>query len=137
MCSRPASRFDFAQGPEPVEGHRVRYFGWLHPAAKRERAVRGRPDLGGGATRKPCYTQRLNQLRMSWRARLPPSRAIAARREPRPPGACDAQGFATRCIAVVMIVRPKAEAPPPWHLRCPHCERFTLVAVASLARAPP
>jgi hypothetical protein len=35
-------------------------------------------------------------------------------------------------------------APPPeagrWHLRCPHCERFSLVRVGSLprqARAPP
>ena len=34
MCRRRDGRFDFAQGPEPVEGHRVRYFGWLHPSAK-------------------------------------------------------------------------------------------------------
>ena len=38
------------------------------------------------------------------------------------------------------IVVTAAEPPPQWHLRCPHCEGFTLVCVGTLprqARAPP
>ena len=31
-----------------------------------------------------------------------------------------------------IVVREKPEPPPRWHLRCPHCERFTLVVVAKL-----
>ena len=40
-------------------------------------------------------------------------------------------------LAVVIVVRPKVEPPPPWHLQCPHCGAFTLVRIGSLARAPP
>ena len=39
----------------------------------------------------------------------------------------------------IVVAAPPPEA-PQWHLRCPHCERFTLVRVGSLprqARAPP
>jgi hypothetical protein len=61
----------------------VRTFGWLHPAAKRRRAI------------------------------------------------------VETLLAVVIVVRPKADAPPPWHLRCPHCGGFTLVCVGKLPRGPP
>lgn len=40
---------------------------------------------------------------------------------------------------IVVAAAPPPEA-PRWHLRCPHCERFTLVRVGALsrqARAPP
>ena len=69
----------------PPGQHRVRYFGWMHPAAKKRRLI------------------------------------------------------VETLLAVVIVVRPKSNLPPPWHLRCPHCERFTLVLVARLmpARAPP
>jgi hypothetical protein len=40
-------------------------------------------------------------------------------------------------LAVVLVVRAKTDEPPPCHLRCPHCERFTLVRIGRLARAPP
>ena len=84
-CTLSAEEFmrRYLQHVLPPGQHRVRYFGWLHPAAKRKRAI------------------------------------------------------VETLLAVVIIVRPKTEPPPPWHLRCPHCEQFTLVWVASLARAPP
>jgi hypothetical protein len=68
----------------PPGQHRIRYFGWLHPAAKQRRLI------------------------------------------------------VETLLAVVLVVRAKV-SPPPWHLRCPHCERFTLVVVGRLlpARAPP
>lgn len=65
----------------PLPGqHRVRYFGWMHPAARR-------------------------RLR----------------------------------IVETLLAKPiVVTAPPPeatqWHLRCPHCERFSLVRVGSLPR---
>ena len=40
-------------------------------------------------------------------------------------------------LAVVIIVRPKVAASPPWHLRCPHCAGFTLVRVGRLPHGPP
>ena len=40
-------------------------------------------------------------------------------------------------LAVVLVVRPKVDAPPPWHLRCPHCGGFTLVGVGTIPRSPP
>ena len=40
-------------------------------------------------------------------------------------------------LDVVIVVRPKVAAPPPWHLQCPHCHQFTLVFKQELARAPP
>ena len=67
----------------PPGQHRVRYFGWLHPAAKLRRAI------------------------------------------------------VETLLAVVIVVRSKVDAPPPWHLRCPHCEQFTLVRVGRLPRGPP
>ena len=77
----------------PPGQHRVRYFGWMHPAAKKRRLI------------------------------------------------------VETLLAVVIVVRPKVAAPPPWHLRCPHCECFALVIIARLrpprstgsgpARAPP
>ena len=52
---------------------------------------------------------------------------------------------ARRMVVETLLAKPMvvtaAEPPPPqWHLRCPHCERFTLVCVGTLpkhARAPP
>lgn len=63
--------------------HRVRYFGWMHPAATRRRAI------------------------------------------------------VETLLEAVIVVRPKEDPPPPWHLRCPHCERFALVLVGTLPRGPP
>jgi hypothetical protein len=62
----------------------VRYFGWLHPAAKRRRLI------------------------------------------------------VDTLLRAPIVVRPALPI-PPWHLCCPHCQRFTLVLVARLmpARAPP
>jgi len=67
----------------PPGQHRVRYFGWMHPAAKNRRL-------------------KVETL-----------------------------------LAVLIVVRAKVDEPPPWHLRCPHCEAFALVIVARMPRAPP
>jgi hypothetical protein len=67
----------------PPGQHRVRYFGWMHPAARARR-------------------MKVETL-----------------------------------LAVVIVVRAKADTPPPWHLCCPHCHAFTLVRIGRLARAPP
>ena len=40
-------------------------------------------------------------------------------------------------LAVPIVVRSRAPLPPPWHLRCPHCEAFSLVCVGNLPRGPP
>ncbi len=65
--------------------HRVRYFGWMHPSAKRRRLI------------------------------------------------------VETLLAVVIVVRTKMDIPPAWHLRCRHCEQFTLVRIGNIerARAPP
>ncbi len=73
----------YLQHVPPPGQHRVRYFGWLHPAARRRRVI------------------------------------------------------VETLLAVVIVVRPKVEAPPAWHLRCPRCETFTLVWVRRLPRGPP
>ena len=69
----------------PAGQHRVRYFGWMHPAARRRRLI------------------------------------------------------VETLLSAVIVVRPRSELPPPWHLRCPHCNRFALYVVARRmpARAPP
>jgi len=38
-----------------------------------------------------------------------------------------------------IVVRDRTSPPPPWHLRCPQCQRFSLFVVGRLlpARAPP
>ena len=86
-CTLTADEFlrRYLQHVLPPGLHRVRYFGWMHPAAKRRRSI------------------------------------------------------VETLLAVVIVVRPKLDAPPPWHLRCPHCERFTLVCIGTIARsrAPP
>lgn len=71
--------------PSPGQ-HRVRYFGWLHPSAKRRRMK-----------------------------------------------------VETLLAKPILVAAPPPES-VQWHLRCPHCERFSLVRVGSLprqARAPP
>lgn len=40
-------------------------------------------------------------------------------------------------LAVPIVVRSRDPLPPPWHLRCPHCEAFSLVCVGNLPRGPP
>lgn len=89
LCTLEAAEFlrRYLQHVPPAGQHRVRYFGWMHPAAKRRRM------LVETLLQKPIVV---------------------------------------------------AAAPPPeatrWHLRCPHCERFTLVRVGAQprqARAPP
>ena len=84
-CTLAADEFmrRYLQHVLPPGQHRVRYFGWLHPAAKARLAV------------------------------------------------------VETLLAVVIVVRPKVAAPPPWHLRCPHCAAFTLVRVGRLPRGPP
>lgn len=84
-CTLSATEFmrRYLQHVLPPGQHRLRYFGWLHPAARAHRAV------------------------------------------------------VETLLAVVIVVRSKVDAPPPWHLRCPHCERFTLVLVGRLPRGPP
>lgn len=86
-CTLSAAEFmrRYLQHVLPPGQHRVRYFGWMHPAAKRRRAA------------------------------------------------------VETLLAVPIVVKTKAEA-PQWHLRCPHCERFSLVRFGTLprqARAPP
>ena len=84
-CTLDADEFlrRYLQHVPPPGQHRVRYFGWMHPAAKKRRLI------------------------------------------------------VETLLAVVIVVRPKVEAPPPWHLRCPHCGAFALVWVERIARAPP
>jgi hypothetical protein len=84
-CTLGAEEFmrRYLQHVLPPGQHRVRYFGWMHPAAKARRMI------------------------------------------------------VETLLAVVIVVRARPDEPPPWHLRCPHCEQFTLVRVGRLARAPP
>lgn len=87
-CTLAAGEFlrRYLQHVPPPGQHRVRYFGWLHPAAKARR------------------------MKVETLLQKP-----------------------------IIVAAPPPEA-PPWHLRCPHCERFTLVRVGPLprqARAPP
>ena len=81
----PAEEFmrRYLQHVPPPGQHRVRYFGWMHPAAKKRRLI------------------------------------------------------VESLLAVVIVVRPKVDAPEPWHLRCPHCGTFTLVCVGRIPRRPP
>jgi len=88
LCRLDADEFmrRYLQHVPPPGFHRVRYFGWMHPAAKRRRAI------------------------------------------------------VETLVAAVILVRAKPEQRPPWHLLCPHCQAFALIAVERLkpqARAPP
>lgn len=88
LCTLSAAEFlrRYLQHVPPSGQHRVRYFGWMHPSAKRRRM------LVETLLQKP-----------------------------------------------IVVAAAPVEA-PRWHLRCPHCARFTLVRVGSLprqARAPP
>lgn len=84
-CSLQADEFmrRYLQHVLPPGLHRVRYFGWLHPSAKKRRLK--------------------------------------------------VETF----LAVPIVVRAKGDPPPLWHLRCPHCQTFTLVWIGRFARAPP
>jgi len=81
----PADEFmrRYLQHVPPPGQHRVRYFGWMHPAAKKRRLI------------------------------------------------------VETLLAVIIVVRPRVDAPEPWHLRCPHCGTFTLVCVGRIPRSPP
>jgi len=82
-CTLAADEFmrRYLQHVPPPGQHPVRYFGWMHPAAKRRRIL------------------------------------------------------VETLLAALIIVRPASEE-PSWHLRCPHCQTFTLVCVAQLPRSP-
>jgi hypothetical protein len=87
-CRLEADEFlrRYLQHVPPSGFHRVRYFGWMHPAAKRRRAI------------------------------------------------------VETLVAAVILVRAQPEKPPPWHLRCPHCQAFALIVIdriKSQARGPP
>ena len=84
-CTLTADEFmrRYLQHVPPPGQHRVRYFGWMHPAAKKRRLI------------------------------------------------------VETLLAVVIVVRAQVDAPPPWHLRCPHCGAFALVRIAKLPRSPP
>jgi len=87
QCTLGAAEFlrRYLQHVLPPGQHRVRYFGWMHPAAKARRLL-----------------------------------------------------VETLLAVPIVITAPLVQ--PQWHLRCPHCERFTLTRVGSLprqARAPP
>jgi hypothetical protein len=79
----------YLQHVPPPGQHRVRYFGWMHPAAKKRRML------------------------------------------------------VDTLLAVPIVVAPPPAPQPQWHLRCPHCEQFTLLRVGRIeprvlgARAPP
>ena len=87
QCELSAGEFlrRYLQHILPAGQHRVRYFGWLHPSAKRRRML------------------------------------------------------VENLLEKAIVVREKAAPVPRWHLRCPHCEQFTLVVVGRLmpSRAPP
>jgi hypothetical protein len=88
LCRLDADEFmrRYLQHVPPERFHRVRYFGWMHPASKRRRAI------------------------------------------------------VETLVAAVIVVRQKPEPPPQWHLRCPHCQAFALIAIERIkpqARAPP
>jgi len=88
VCTVSAAEFmrRYLQHVPPRGQHRVRYFGWLHPAAIKRRMI--------------------------------------------------VETLLAKPILVTAVEPPV----PQWHLRCPHCERFTLVCVGTLpkqARAPP
>lgn len=84
-CTLDAEEFmrRYLQHVPPPGQHRIRYFGWMHPSAKRRRLI------------------------------------------------------VETLLAVIIVVRPKPDAPEPWHLRCPHCGSFTLVCVGTIPRTPP
>jgi hypothetical protein len=84
-CELSAAEFlrRYLQHILPAGQHRVRYFGWMHPAAKKRRAI------------------------------------------------------VETLLAVVIVVRAVEATPVKWHLRCLHCQQFTLVRIGSLPRAPP
>lgn len=87
-CTLGADEFlrRYLQHVPPPGQHRVRYFGWMHPSAKRRR-------------------MKIETL-----------------------------------LQKPLVLAPPPPEPPQWHLRCPHCERFTLVRVGTLprqARGPP
>jgi len=88
VCTLGAAEFlrRYLQHVAPTGQHRVRYFGWLHPAAKARRMM------------------------------------------------------VETLLAKPIVVTATGPGLPQWHLRCPHCERFTLVIIGTLsrpARAPP
>jgi hypothetical protein len=97
----------------------VRYFGWMHPSARRRRLI---VDVARSAEMaEPRFASRL-------------SPGAKRKGELRGVPACGPRRAQT-LLAVVIVVRPPAHAPPAWHLRCPHCEQFTLVCIGTIARS--
>jgi hypothetical protein len=91
QCTLSSEEFlrRYLQHVPPPGQHRVRYFGWMHPAAKKRRMI-----------------------------------------------------VETLLQKPIVVTAPQPE-PVKWHLRCPHCEHFTLVRIGRMeprglgARAPP
>ena len=83
LCTLGSDEFfrRYMQHVPPPGQHRVRYFGWMHPAARRRRMI------------------------------------------------------VETLLEKLILVKRKIDA-PRWHLRCPHCEAFALVAVGLIPRAP-
>jgi hypothetical protein len=110
----------YLQHVPPTRFNRVRYFGWMHPAAKRRRAiVDGARQRGDGHAEGVARGKAEGALR---------GRPIFGRSNTQ------------TLLAAAIVVREKPEAPPQWHLLCPHCQAFALVAIGRIkpqARAPP
>lgn len=85
LCTLPLDEFlrRYLQHVLPAGQHRIRYFGWMHPAAKRRRLL------------------------------------------------------VETLLAKPLVLATITATLPSWHLRCPHCQAFTLIPVARIARAPP
>lgn len=111
-----ASLRRYLQHVPPAGQHRVRYFGWMHPSAKRRR-------------------MQVDEARSAEMA-SPEAMALRADGWREPLGRRPSQTLLPKPI--VLAAAPVET--PQWHLRCPHCERFSLVRVGVLprqARAPP
>jgi hypothetical protein len=119
QCTLSADEFlrRYLQHVLPSGQHRVRYFGWLHPAAKARRMI----------------VDEARQRGEGQAAGMARSEAEGERRGCPPRG----QRRLQTLLAVVIIVHAKVDAPPPWHLQCRCCGQFTLVRIGSLPRGPP
>jgi len=120
-CSRSGPRDEqfmrrYLQHVLPPGQHRVRYNGWMHPAAKVRRTI-----VDGARQRGDGHAAGMARS------------AAEGGMSGCPLGAANPQTL----LSVVFVVRSKMDTPPPWRLRCPHCESFALVRVGRLARAPP
>jgi len=120
-CSRSGPRDEqfmrrYLQHVLPPGQRRVRYYGWMHPAAKARRMI-----VDGARQRGDGHAAGMARS------------AAEGGMSGCPLGAANPQTL----LSVAIVVSAKMDTPPPWYLRCPHCESFALVRVGRLARAPP